>query len=134
MQSDVEHDVERAFECAGFDLACVFEAHNQPCARIAIADGVEHTIGGVLRFVRDIELRGEAAYARSVHLEVNVRRATRVGDGADGGKGVAPSGVDLGAATALEAGIETLLAGGAGVIVDAVRIALPDLYHRPGYE
>ena len=81
------------------------------------------------RLAGDVHLRGEAADAGGMHLEVDVRGAARVGDGADGAEGVAAVGIDRDAAVALEARVVALVAGVAGVIVDAARVALPDLDH-----
>src|SRR5581483_182245 len=132
-QSDVEHDVERAGESARLHLVGVLQAHDDAFARLAVSDGIEHGVAGIARFAGDVELRGETPDARRVHLEVDVRRASGMGDRADGAEGVAAAGVDTGAAIALESRIASPATGVAGVIVDAVGVALPDLDHGTGH-
>src|SRR5262249_2159980 len=71
---------------------------------------------------------------RRMHLEVDVGRATRIGDRPYRSEGVAAAAIDIAAAIALECRIAPALAGVAGMIVDAICVALPDLDHRTAHD
>ena len=90
--SDIEHDIESAFECSRFQGIGRLEAHDHALARGLVADAVEEAVGGVLALACDVHLGGEPPGSGRVHLEMDVRRAAGIGYRADSAEAVAAVG------------------------------------------
>src|SRR5262249_22586594 len=120
---------EGALESPWLNVAGILKSHDHAFARGAVANRIEHAVGRVPQLTGNIKLRGEPSEPRRMHLEVNMRRATGIGDGPDGAKGVAAGSINLSAAVALKSSVVADVAGCAWMIIDAVGIALPDFEH-----
>ena len=108
--SDIEHDIEGAPQGTRLQGAGGFQGHDQGLALGRVADAVEGSVSGVAALAGHVHLRRQPAGARRVHLEVDVRRAARIGDGADGAEAVAAVRRGLGTPVALKVCIAPLQA------------------------
>ena len=128
--SPAEHDVEASGQLADLGLLDGLEGNDDRGALAGVADAVEHAVASVLRVARHINLRREQLLAALPDAEVDVRRASGVGNGLDGAEEVLAILAGLEAPVALEVGVVARVAV-ARVDVGAIAIDLPDLDQRP---
>src|SRR5947207_9297225 len=76
----------------------------------------------------DVALRGQGVFAFELHLEVDMRRAARIGDRLDRAEDVFARGAGDKAAEALKIPVSVLGVARAGVRISPVVVALPDFY------
>ena len=107
------------------------QPHLDALAPTRVADSIaKDAVALVARLAGDIELAGEQAADRRRDLEVDVRRAAGIGDRLQRAEAVAAVGLRQHAAIALEGRVAPLAAGLARMIVETLRVALPDLDQR----
>src|SRR5262249_49969040 len=122
-----EHDVEAGGQFADARAGHRGEVDGDGFALHAVADAVVNAVAGVARVAANVALRGEFALPADLDLEVDVRRAPRVGHRLDRAEVIPAAGPGQEAAEPLEIRVAPLAVGAARVQVGAVVIALPDL-------
>src|SRR5688572_30186098 len=127
-----DHDIHRGRERARLQAVGRLQAHVDPFAPARIAHRVAvDEVALVERIAGEMELRREPPAVGGRDLEMDVRRATRIGDGLQRAKAVQALAVRHDLAVALERRIAALASRLPRMIVKALRIALPDLDIAP---